>query len=110
MRLRIRIEDRDAETARRVGRKDQRKLRIEEVTQPEGAPQPAILNKGHHAAAVWCQCLIERAREPSGAGIDNAYAVTLQLCDRRKRPHLPQPLAGAEWKVDPGRIGAIDYI
>jgi hypothetical protein len=83
---------------------------LKEATQPDGTQQSAILHESRDGAAVRRQRLIERAGEFSGVGIDYAYTVSLYGCDRRKRPHLPQPLAGAEWKIKPGRIEAVDDV
>ena len=42
--------------------------------------------------------------------IDDEYAIALHGRDRRKRPHLPQPLAWTERQIETGRIGAVDDV
>src|SRR5215468_5079697 len=83
---------------------------MEKAAEPGGTSHSAIFHESRDAASLQRQSLIEGARELSGAPLDHTHAVSLYGSDRREGPHLPQPLADAEWKIEPGWIGAIDDI
>src|SRR5262245_6526568 len=110
MRLRVRIKDGDAEPVLGVRRQNHRELIVEDAFESEGAAQAAIVREVHNPWPMRRQRLIERLSESPGVAGDDAHAIALRSCNRRKRPHLPQPLADTERKIEPSRIGAVDDV
>ena len=110
MRLRIGVQQDDAEPVRLGRRQHHREDVGPEIGEARREPQRAGIGEGRNRGAMRRQRLVERRPERLALPVHDADAGALHGRRHREHPHLAQALAGARRQFEPGRIGPVDDV